>query len=61
MRQCIQSKCPEPPYFGSILTILVEDSAESVPNVISNLLYMIGKRSLKKSILSCQQGAFFCY
>lgn len=60
IRQSIQSKCPEPPYcLESILTILVEGSVESVPNIISYFPHVIGKRSLKKSILLCQQGAFF--
>lgn len=58
----IQSKCLEPPYYLlGIFTILVEDSEESMPTVISNFLDVIEKSSLNKSILLCQQGAFFHY
>lgn len=37
----------------------MEDYEESMPTVISNFLNVIEKRSLNKSILLCQQGAFF--
>lgn len=60
IRHSIQSKCPGPPYYlGRVLIILVEDSAESVPNGICNFPHVIGKRSLNKSVLLSQQGAFF--
>lgn len=62
IRQSMQPKCPKPAYsLESILTILVEDSVESVPVVTSNFPHVTGKRSWKKSVLLCKQGTFFCY
>lgn len=60
VRQSIRPKYPEPPYsLESILTILAEDSVESMPVVTSNFPHVTGKRSWKKSVLLCKQGAFF--